>query len=123
MDISSIASNYLDTYSQVASQKTSLEGNIKSDYSNATNEELMDVCKQFEAYFLEQVFQEMSKTVNLTGEDSSNDNLVDYFKDQTIQQIAADSTEQNSLGLAQTLYEQMCRNYGVSINSSSNDSE
>ena len=30
-----------------------------------------------------------------------------------VQQIASDSTEQNSLGLAQMLYEQMKRNYNL----------
>jgi len=123
MDLSSIANSYLDTYSQMASEKTSLDSTLKSDYSGATDEELMDVCKQFEAYFLEQVFKEMSKTVSLSGEDSSNDTMVEYFKEQTIQQIAADSTESNSLGLAQTLYEQMRRNYGVSAESISGNSE
>ena len=43
----------------------------------------------------------------------STSSMVDYYKDMMIQNIAADSTEQNSLGLAQTLYEQMKRNYGL----------
>ena len=40
--------------------------------------------------------------------------MVDYFKDQGIQDLAAQSTENNSLGLAQMLYEQMKINYGIS---------
>lgn len=123
MDISNLASGYLDTYKQIASEKSSLEGNIKNDYSKATDEELMEACKQFEAYFLEQVFKEMSKTTKLTEEEGSNNTMVEYFKEQTIQKIAADSTETNSLGLAQSLYEQMRRNYGVSPDSISGISE
>ena len=44
---------------------------------------------------------------------SSNSQLMDYYKDEMVQQIASDSTEQNSLGLAQMLYEQMKRNYNL----------
>jgi len=42
--------------------------------------------------------------------------LVDLFKDQTIEKIAGISTEQNSLGLAQMLYEQLKVNMGISPN-------
>ena len=74
----------------------------------------MDVCKQFEAYFLEQCFKEMTKTVGTEEfSSSSTSTLMDYYKDNLIQKIASDSTEQNSLGLAQMLYEQMKRNYNL----------
>ena len=79
----------------------------------------MDACKQFEAYFLEQMFKEMMKTIPESGSSSgSGTAMVDYFKDEALQKLAADSTEQNSLGLAQMLYEQMKRNYdGISADS------
>ena len=114
MDISSLTSTYSDIYTTAANQSTSkLEGQLDKDYSSATDDELMDVCKQFEAYFLEQVLKEMLKTIPESEESGSSSTMVDYFKDQMIQEIASDSTEQNSLGLAQTLYEQMKRNYGL----------
>lgn len=116
MDIGSIDS-YIDQYT---TQQTSKSANkiskmSQSELENASDEELMDVCKQFESYFLEQVFKEMEKTTNLFGEDKndSTSKLVDYFKDSTIEKLASESTEQNSLGLAQTLYEQMKRNYNL----------
>lgn len=115
MDISSISSMYNEIYTSASNQTASkLESNLDKDYSTATDDELMDACKQFEAYFLEQVFKEMMKTIPESDSSSgSTASLVDYYKDQMIQNIAADSTEQNSLGLAQTLYEQMKRNYGL----------
>ncbi len=115
MDISGISSMYNDIYSSAASQSSSkLEGQLSADYSKATDEELMDVCKDFEAYFLEQMFKEMLKTIPESEESSgSTSSMLDYYKDQMVQNIAADSTENNSLGLAQMLYEQMKRNYGV----------
>ena len=56
----------------------------------------------------------MTKTVGkeeFTSQSTST--LVDYFKDEMVQKMAEQSTEQNSLGLAQMLYEQMKRNYNL----------
>ena len=104
MDISSLyGSSALDStaYTNAANQ-------------TATDDELMDACKQFESYFLEQMFKEMMKTIPESEDtSSSNSQLMDYYKDEMVQQIASDSTEQNSLGLAQMLYEQMKRNYNL----------
>lgn len=90
-----------------------LEGELKTGYKGATDEELMDACKQFEAYFLEQMFKAMQKTVpnySTDGMSGSSSSLMDYYKEQMIQKVAEESTEQNSLGLAKMLYEQMKRN-------------
>lgn len=87
-----------------------------ADYSKASDDELLDVCKQFESYFLEQVFKEMQKTVDcFKSEDSSSSTsgLVDYFKDNAIQELASTSTDLQGLGLAQMMYEQMKRNYNL----------
>lgn len=115
MDIGNITSMYSDIYATSVNQSTSkLEGKLDGDYSKATDDELMEVCKDFEAYFLEQMFKEMVKTIPGEEESSgSTSTMVDYYKDQMIQNIASDSTKQNSLGLAQMLYEQMRRNYGL----------
>ena len=114
MDISGLSA-YTDLYQTQASQSTSkLESELKTDYSKSTDDELLDACKEFEAYFLEQMFKEMMKTIPESETTSSySSNLIDYYKDNMIQEIAGNSTEQNSLGLAQMLYEQMKRNYGL----------
>ena len=119
MDISSLyGSSALDStaYTNAANQTASkLQDKLNSsDYSKATDDELMDACKQFESYFLEQMFKEMMKTIPESEDtSSSNSQLMDYYKDEMVQQIASDSKEQNSLGLAQMLYEQMKRNYNL----------
>jgi flagellar protein FlgJ len=60
------------------------------------------------------MFKEMMKTVPKSEETTSyGSNLTEYMKDNLLQEIAADSTEGNSLGLAQMLYEQMKRNYDL----------
>lgn len=115
MDISSLTSAYTDLYQTQGSQSTNkLEEELKSDYSKATDDELLDACKQFEAYFVEQMFKEMMKTIPESDTTSSyTSNLMDYYKDNMVQEIASDATEQEGLGLAQMLYEQMKRNYGL----------
>lgn len=110
MDIN-LYSDFLNTNNQ---QNIEVSKSASKDYSNATDTELMDACKQFEAYFLEQIFKEMEKTVvKAEDKDSSNSQLQDYFKGETIKELAKQSTDQNSLGLAQMLYEQMKRNYDI----------
>lgn len=114
MDISGLTSAYTDLLmNQANSSKTdALKDKLNTDYSKATDEELMAACKQFEAYFLEQVLKGMEKTVPESQfSSSSTSSLVDYYKDNMIQELATQSTETNSIGLAQTMYEQMKRNY------------
>ena len=89
-----------------------LEGNLKSDLSKATDDELMKVCKEFEAYFTEQVFKSMQKMVPESKEsDAANAQLKDYYKENLIKEYAQTSSERGELGLANMLYEQMKINY------------
>ena len=116
MDINTTA-NITDYYQQLASNAntSALSSKLNSAAAKtATDDELMDVCKQFESYLLEQVYKNMQKTVKWDEDDDDpNGQLVDFFKDQTIQEIAKMSTEQSSVGLAQMLYDQMKVNMGI----------
>lgn len=122
MDISGISS-LTDYYTSVTgqAQATELANTLSNKAENASSDdELLSVCKQFESYLLEQVFKHMDKTVIRNGDDSKDaatENLVDFFKGETIQELAKQSTEKNGLGLAQQLYEQLRRNYGLDPNS------
>lgn len=116
MDISGLTNVYSDYLTQQINeaQTAKIKGTASKDYSQATDDELMDVCKQFEAYFLEQVFKQMEKTVLRDEESSgSNSTLVDYFKDSAVAELASQSTQTQGLGIAQMLYEQMKRNYNL----------
>ena len=115
MAFSNITNLYADKYASATNAAVDkLKNKITStDYTNATDDELLSACKEFEAYFLEQVFKGMEKTVMKDESNSSDNQLVDYFKDQTVQELAKTSTEQQGLGLAQMLYEQMKRNYNL----------
>ena len=116
VDMTDIASMYSDAYASAANQtankiKDQLGG---VDYSKATDAELMNACKQFEAYFVEQLYKGMLKTIPKSEETSNYTSMMtDFYKDQMIQSMAEKTTQQTNLGLAQMLYEQMKRNYGI----------
>lgn len=82
-----------------------LEGKLQS--KPTTDEELMEVCKSFESYLLEQVMKGMEKTI--PTEDKKNPYL-EHFGDMLYQEYAKGATENQELGLAQMLYESMKRN-------------
>lgn len=117
ISVDNITSMMNSAATQASSSKTEeLENTLKGDLSNATDEELMSVCKEFEAYFMEQVFKEMKKTVpENEDKDAATSQLVDFYTDEMIQQMASQSVEQSSgsNSLAQQLYEQMKRNYDI----------
>ena len=102
--------------SQITNSAVNKTGNnwSKSDYSKSTDQELMDACKEFEAYLWEQVLSEMTKSVNFgIDEDSSSSTMVNYFKEEAMKEIAGELTDSTTSSLAQSLYEQMKRNYEV----------
>ena len=116
MDISGLSNVYTEYLNQqtdnVSNKK--MQDTVSKDYSKASDDELLDVCKQFEAYFMEQVFKQMEKTIIKDEEASGTTSaLVDYFKDSALQELTQTSTETQGLGIAQMLYEQMKRNYGL----------
>lgn len=111
--LSDVFNDYSDIYN-----KNSSAGNIKNklestDYSKSTDDELMDACKEFEAYFVEQAFKAMQKMVPENEEGSSSD-YMEYFGDTLVQEYAKSATNQgDGFGIADMLYEQMKRNYGL----------
>ena len=114
MDISSIQA-MADQYASESSSTKKLEESLKNDYSTATSEELMGVCKEFEAYFVEQIFKEMRKTIPERETTSSyTSTMKEYYEDGLYQEYTKAITEQgDGIGLAKTLYEQMKRNYNI----------
>lgn len=110
------SSYYSDYYSNVSNaSKDALEKTLGSVDKQTSEEELMKACKEFEAYFVEQIFKGMEKTImKAEDSDSSASMYTDYFGDMQTQEYAKAATEQgNGIGLANQLYEQMKRNYGL----------
>lgn len=115
ISIDNLSSLYNQTTASASNSSTDkLSDTLSGNLSGASDEELMDVCKDFEAYFVEQVFKEMKKTIpESSDEDSSMKQLKDYFGDEVIQQYAENAVDSGDFGIAQTLYEQMKRNYDL----------
>ena len=91
--------------------EASEEGDPGKNSEKVKDEELMNACKQFEAYFIEQVFKEMKKSVNLTqSEDPATKQLLSYYEDNLTGEYAKMAADQQENGLAQMLFEQMKRN-------------
>lgn len=74
----------------------------------ATDEEMMSVCKEFESYLVEKVMKQMKEAMT-DSEDEENEYL-SYFGDMMYQEYAKQIAENGELGLAQQLYESMKRN-------------
>lgn len=114
------SSYYSDYYSNVSNvSKDALEKTLSNVDDKTSEEELMKACKEFEAYFVEQIFKGMEKTVMKADDENSTTSMYqDYFGDMQIQEYAKAATEQSNgtgtgIGLANQLYEQMKRNYGL----------
>ena len=115
MDIGGInvGKAYLDKVNASSGSASKLEQSMKGNYAHASDEKLMDACKMFESYFVEQMYKSMVKTLPENEEMSgSTSTMLDFYKDQMIQEMATETTQQQDLGLAKMLYEQMKRNYG-----------
>ena len=122
MSLDGLYSQYSEMYNSNAAKDSAKADKLKdtlasTDYSKSTEDELMAVCKEFESYFTEQVFKSLERMVPESDDESSSvTSYMDYFGDMLTQEYAKSATESNNgkgLGIAQMLYEQMKRNYGL----------
>lgn len=95
------------------SASTARADKLSSSLSNlengtASDAELMEACKTFEGYLVEQVIKQ-TKSAMLEDEDSQGE-YMQYFGDMMTQSYAEIITEKGDLGIAQMLYEAMKRN-------------
>ncbi len=106
--------SYLDnTTKTAASSGTNLQKTLGTDLSSASDDELMDVCKQFEAYFIEQVLKEVQKTIPNQDGNSAASQLTNFHKETLVQNLAGQIGDESGNSLAQMMYEQMKRNYDL----------
>ena len=118
-DISGINATAITEYATIESKNAStraLQNKLENVSNKSSDDELWAACKSFEAYFLEQMFKEMQKYVDALKpetNDRSTQTLVDFFKDQTLQDVCATSVDNQSNGFAQMLYENLRRNYDI----------
>ena len=131
--ISGLNSSYLNgTYTN--STTSALESTLNNkDLSTSSSDELMEVCKDFEEYFVEQMVKSMVKMASVDGSSDADDysslfglssdsddsylsSMSSYYGSQMVTKLTeslCDDTNGNGIGLAKTLYEQMKRNYNI----------
>ncbi len=111
--ISSMADVARNNAAANTSELKSSLGNISSD---STDEELMQVCKDFESYFVEEVLKEVKE--NMLSEEEEGDSalstLTDFHMDSVIEMVADQVVDEVATSFTQQLYEQMKRNYNIS---------
>ncbi len=117
-DISSLTdySSALLSNTQSTAVNNAISSKVNSISKDSTDAELLDACKQFEAYLWEQVYKNVDKTTNLFGSQSEGSyagNMVNMFSDTLIQKVSEMSVTNGDNSLAMRLYEQMKRNYGI----------
>lgn len=83
-----------------------------------TDEEMMDACKEFESYFLEQIYKGMQATVEKEDEE---DDYTSMFGDMLTKEYASATVKNQGTGLAQMLYESMKRNSAAAVASAPAD--
>ena len=116
MDVSGITSMVNQTTANNASsgRADSIKNSAVGLTSNSTEEEMLEVLKDFESYFLEQIIKEMKETFTDDDEESSvASQYTDTFMDYAIEDIADILLEEVGGGLTQQLFEQMKRNYSI----------
>ncbi len=108
----SIGDYYSDYYTQNAAssaQTSALESKLDNlSVEDSSDEELMEACKEFEAYLLEQVIKQVKESM-LDSDEEENDYL-EMFGDTMVEEIASTISDSEDLGIAQSLYESMKNN-------------
>ena len=110
-DINSVM-NTLNASKTSASKTASLESSLSNlkNLNKASDAELMQACKSFEAYLVEQVMTKVKEAV-VPSEENENKYLT-MFKGRLYEEYANQITENGELGIAQQLYQAMKRDYG-----------
>lgn len=105
------------TVDSVSNNKaSSLQNTLGGVSSETSEEELMQICKDFESYFVEEILKEVRENMKADedeDEDPSLSTMTDFYMDTTIETIADQLVDEIGGSYTQQLFEQMKRNYGI----------
>ena len=117
MDVSGITSmlNQTAANNSATTAKTdSIKESALGLSSNSTEEELLEVLKDFESYFIEQMIKQMKETFTNEDEESSMaSQYTDTFMDYAIEEVADLMLDEMGGSMTKQLFEQMKRNYNI----------
>lgn len=105
-------SSLYDSYSQTtgSASAASMESSLNAVNENSSDERLMDVCKDFESYFVQKIIEQAKEMVDSEEEDGE---YMQYFGDTLNQCYAEAISESGDMGLAQQLYDSMKNTYSL----------
>ena len=116
MNVTDISTNYVTSMldNSIASAAVARAKKAAAEVESTDKEddvELMNACKNFEEYFIEQILKEGFKTINkdTSSMSASSQSLLSYYEDGLAREIASSATDHGGYGLAQLMYEQMSR--------------
>lgn len=115
MDIKGIGSELINTYTDSSSSKdveTKFETIFEAALESQDDAELQKACEEYEAYYVQNLFKEMKKTIPKGGlfEDS---NERDIFEDMLDEEYSKVISEGRGFGIADALYKQLNPKYGA----------
>lgn len=109
LDTSSLYSMYGQNVQNA--NASNLQGTLGGISENASDDELMDACKSFEAYFVQKIIEQAKSSI--AGEEEEQGEYMQYFGDMLSEQYANAIAESGSTGLAQQLYDSMKSQYNL----------
>ncbi len=99
-DVSSIYDSYSQNMNTAST--SSVEGKLSAVGENASDEELLNACEEFEAYFVQKIIEQARKSV---AGDEEEGEYMKYFGDTLNQAYAEAVVDGGGIGLAKQLYE------------------
>lgn len=108
LDISSLYSSYSGSIGNVSAERT--QSTISQVSEDSTDEELMEACKGFEAYFVQKMIEAAKQTLDNEEEQGE---YMQYFGDMLNQSYAETIADSGQLGLAQQLYDSLKNTYNI----------
>lgn len=120
MDLSAISGTMVDStiqnakFSKVEKEanefKSALEKaseNVKTNGTEEDDKALKDMCKEFEKYFLQEMYKSMKSTLNQDNNLFYGGQSEEIFSDLLDQQYVDAAVDAGGIGLAKQLYEQL----------------
>jgi len=96
-----------------SARANSLNNKLAGVSNDSSDEELMEACKSFESYLVENMIKAMEKTTFKEEKDKSD--YEGFFGDMLYQEYAKMITERGEIGLAKQLYESIRHNGNKSL--------
>lgn len=97
--------NNLNNFSDITTNK--IENKLKGVGKDTSDDELMQACKSFENYLVEELMAKIEETVHIDGVQTEDDNEYSIFKDLFRKDKAEMLTRNLDLGIAKMLYDSL----------------